>query len=72
MFNRLGVHRVYSGTQILADIIEQEIDYIGMRVVFSIEKTSKSIIEFKLSPALECCWQDPEGLYISRAPAISS
>lgn len=50
MFNRLGVDRVYSGTQILADIIEQEIDYIGMRVVFSIEKTSKSIIEFKLSP----------------------
>ena len=50
MFNRLGVDRVYSSTQILADIIEQEIDYIGMRVVFSIEKTSKSIIEFKLSP----------------------
>ncbi|MEA4888408.1 MAG: TrkA family potassium uptake protein [Clostridiaceae bacterium] len=50
MFNRLGVDRVYSSTQILADIIEQEIDYIGMRVAFSIEKTSKSIVEFKLSP----------------------
>lgn len=50
MFNLLGVDRVYSGTQILADIIEQEIDYIGMRVVFSIEKTTKSIVEFKLSP----------------------
>ena len=50
MFYRLGIDKVYSSTQILADIIEQEIDYIGMRSVFSIEKTSKSIVEFKLSP----------------------
>lgn len=50
MFNLLGIDRVYSSTQILADIIEQEIDYIGMRVVFKIEKTTKSIVEFKLSP----------------------
>jgi len=49
MFNRMGVDRVYSGTQILADIIEQEIEYNGLRVVFSIEKTTKSIVEFKLS-----------------------
>lgn len=50
MFNRLGIDRVYSSTQILADIIEQQIDYSGMRVSFSIEKTSKSIVEFILSP----------------------
>lgn len=50
MFNLMGIDRVYSGTQILANIIEQEIDYIGMRVVFAIEKTTKSIVEFKLSP----------------------
>jgi len=50
MFNLLHVDRVYSGTQILADIIEQEIEYIGLRVVFSIENTTKSIVEFKLSP----------------------
>ena len=49
MFHLLGVDRVYSGTQILANIIEQDIDYIGMRVAYSIEHTSKSIIEFKLS-----------------------
>lgn len=49
MFNLLGVDRVYSSTQILADIIEQEIDYIGLKVAFSIDKTSKSIVEFKLS-----------------------
>jgi trk system potassium uptake protein TrkA len=50
MFNLLGVDRVYSGTQILADIIEQEIEFIGLRIVFAIEKTTKSIVEFKLSP----------------------
>lgn len=55
MFSRLGVDKVYSSTQILADIIEQEIDYDGMRVVFSIEKTSKAIIEFALSPKSNAC-----------------
>jgi trk system potassium uptake protein TrkA len=50
MFNRLGIDRVYSGTQILSDIIEQEIEYSGMRVVFKIERTDKRIVEFKLSP----------------------
>ena len=49
MFNRLGIDRVYSSTQILADIIEQQIDYSGLRVTFSIDKTTKSIVEFTLS-----------------------
>ncbi len=49
MFYLMGIDRIYSSTQILADIIEQEIDYVGMRVVFSIEKTTKVIVEFKLS-----------------------
>jgi trk system potassium uptake protein len=50
MFNLLGIDRVYSGTQILADIIEQEIEFSGMRIVFKIERTDRRIIEFKLSP----------------------
>jgi trk system potassium uptake protein len=49
MFNRMGIDRVYSGTQILADIIEQEIDYSGLRVVFRIDGTNKQIVEFRLS-----------------------
>jgi trk system potassium uptake protein len=49
MFTLMGIDRVYSGTQILANIIEQEIDHNGMRVVFAIPKTTKAIIEFKLS-----------------------
>lgn len=55
MFYRLGVDKVYSSTQILADIIEQEIDYVGMRVVFRIDKTNKSIIEFSLSAKSSAC-----------------
>ena len=50
MFNLLGVDHVYCGTQILADIIEQEVDLVGMRRAFSIENTGKSIMEFHLSP----------------------
>lgn len=55
MFFRLGVDKVFSSTQILADIIEQEIDYAGMRIVFSIPKTSKAILEFQLSPKSNAC-----------------
>lgn len=55
MFYRLGVDRVYSSTQILADIIEQEIDYVGMRVVFRIDKTNKAILEFTLSAKSSAC-----------------
>ncbi|MDW7657570.1 MAG: TrkA family potassium uptake protein [Bacillota bacterium] len=55
MFYRMGVDRIYSGTQILADIIEQVIDYAGMRAIFSIDKTSKRIVEFKLSRRSSAC-----------------
>jgi trk system potassium uptake protein TrkA len=55
MFDRLGVNKVFSSTQILADIIEQEIDFAGMRIVFSIPNTSKAIIEFQLAPQSAAC-----------------
>ena len=50
MFHRLGVDKPVSSTQILANVIEQEIEYIGMRIVFNIENSTKAIIEFDLSP----------------------
>jgi len=50
MFNRLGVDKPFSSTQILANVIEQEIEYVGMRIALSIDNSSKSIIEFDLSP----------------------
>jgi trk system potassium uptake protein len=49
MFHLLGIDRIYSSTQILADIIEQEIDYSGLRVAHAISETTKKIVEFKLS-----------------------
>lgn len=55
MFTRLGVDKVYSGTSILADIIEQEIDFEGMRIALRIERTKKSIVEFNLSPRSTAC-----------------
>ncbi|MDD2534749.1 MAG: TrkA family potassium uptake protein [Eubacteriales bacterium] len=55
MFTRLGVDKVYSGTSILADIIEQEVDYEGMRIALKIERTKKSIVEFSLSPRSTAC-----------------
>lgn len=55
MFTRMGVDKVYSGTQILADIIEQEVDFEGLRVILKIERSNKSIIEFKLSARSAAC-----------------
>ena len=60
MFNRMGVDKVYSSTQILADIIEQEVDFEGMRIALKIERTNKSIIEFTLSPRSPACGKNLE------------
>lgn len=49
MFIRLGVDKSVSSTQMLADIIEYEVEYIGMRIAFNIENTTKAILEFNLS-----------------------
>ncbi len=50
IFKRLGINKIFSSTQLLADIIEQEIDYAGMRIVFNIPNTTKAILEFELAP----------------------
>jgi trk system potassium uptake protein len=55
MFYRIGVDRIYSSTQILAGIIEQEIDYVGMRSILRLGETSKTIIEFVLSERSPAC-----------------
>ncbi|MHB1485485.1 MAG: potassium channel family protein [Saccharofermentanales bacterium] len=49
MFVKLGVDKPVSSTQILADLIEQEVDFRGMSIALKIEETSKAIIEFFLS-----------------------
>lgn len=49
MFERLGVDKPVSSTQIVADLIEQEVEYSGMKIVMKVQETTKVIIEFPLS-----------------------
>ena len=48
-FRRLGVDKIVCGTKILADIIDQEINYAGMRLAFDIPGSNMGILEFYLS-----------------------
>lgn len=45
----LGVDRCFSGTKILADIIDQQINYSGMEIAFDIPGSTKGILEFYLA-----------------------
>lgn len=61
VFRKLGVDKIYCGTQILADIIDQAINYAGMKLAFDIPNSSIGILEFFLAPscdAVGCCLQD--------------
>ncbi len=55
MFYRLGVDKPVSSTQIIADLIEQEIVFQGMRIAYRIAGTSKVIVEFSLSEKSSAC-----------------
>ena len=48
-FNIYGVDRIYSSTEILADIIDWDIEYDGMRVAYSIPGNTKYMVELDLS-----------------------
>lgn len=50
MFKRLEVDHVYNATQILTDLIEHNIQYEGMRVVYNVRETPHYMIEVSLSP----------------------
>ena len=49
-FRRLGVDKIVCGTKLLADIIDQEINYAGMRLAFDIPQSNMGILEFYLDP----------------------
>ncbi len=51
LFQLLKVDLVYSRALILADIIEQDIAWDGMRVVYSIPDQEINILEIELSPS---------------------
>lgn len=49
IFKRKGVDKYFSSTQLLVDIIEQEVDYAGMHTAFSVPGNMMIIVEFYLS-----------------------
>ena len=55
IMERFGVDRAFSGTQILASMIEQEIDFEGLRIVHRIKNSNHVLIEFALSDKSDAC-----------------
>ena len=55
VMNRFGVDRVYSGTKILAEMIEQEIEFSGIHIVHEIQNSDRVLCEFILSPHSAAC-----------------
>ena len=49
MYERIGVDWIYSSTDIMVDLIEQDIDFEGMRVLYSVTDSPENIVEFVLS-----------------------
>lgn len=50
-----GVDKSFSSTQLLVDIIEQEVELPGMYTAFSVPGNSMEIVEFVLSPKSKAC-----------------
>lgn len=50
-----GVDKHFCGTDIIVDLVENEIEFQGMRVVTRIDGTDHAIVEFKLSPSSSAC-----------------
>ncbi len=57
VMKRFGVDKSYSGTKILAEMIEQEIDYEGLRIVHRIQESDHILVEFNLSAKSKACEQ---------------
>lgn len=49
MYEHIGVDWIYSSTDIMVDLIEQDIDFEGMRVLYSVTDSPENIVEFVLS-----------------------
>ncbi|HAU50485.1 MAG TPA: hypothetical protein DEO39_02480 [Clostridiales bacterium] len=55
IMEHFGIDRAFSGTQILASMIEQEIDFEGLRIVHRIKNSDHVLIEFVLSKNSDAC-----------------
>lgn len=57
IFKLRQVDSIFSSTLLLAELIEEQIDFPNMRTAFSVPGNSKTILEFRLSPYAEACGQ---------------
>ena len=55
VLERFGVDKAFSGTKVLAEMIEQEVDYLGLRIVHKIDNSDRVLVEFRLSPSSLAC-----------------
>ena len=55
VMERFGIDYAFSETQILAHLIEQEIDYQGLRIVHRIKNSDRVLVEFILSENSDAC-----------------
>ena len=55
VMEKFGVDKSFSGTKVLAEMIEQEIDYLGVRIVHEIDNSDRVLIEFRLSALSQAC-----------------
>ncbi|HPE27963.1 MAG TPA: TrkA family potassium uptake protein [Saccharofermentans sp.] len=53
--NYFGVDRHYCSTNMFVDLVDNEIEYEGMRIVTRLNSTSHIIVEFKLSEYSSAC-----------------
>lgn len=52
---KLGIHNTFSASVLLAKVLNQEIDYSGLYIVYDIPGDTKVIVEFMLRPDAEVC-----------------
>ncbi len=55
VMEHFGINYAFSETQILAHLIEQEIDYEGLRIVHRIKNSDRVLVEFILSEHSDAC-----------------
>lgn len=55
IMEHFGVDHAFSETEILAQMIEQEIDYRGLRIVHRIQNSDHVLVEFVLSANSKAC-----------------
>lgn len=49
VMQKFGVDKSFSGTKVLAEMIEQEVDYQGLKIVHVINHSDRILVEFSLS-----------------------